>query len=225
MKYGILLVLALSQIACGLQFDTAVPEEVKNQIVQDLGYMAAIEGKGVSPLHKEIFGEVKGEAYEQFIQTRVKRVGMNGCGNANAVACVIPLLSTTKIFLTQNYVKFSHPFIAKMMVVYHEARHTERANGFWSHADCPVPFVDSHGKDVTSIWTGAALQGEPACDETPYGSYGSSLILLKNIAQFCTSCTEKVKMDAGMYADDQLIRIIDEEAKTAIHNDLYKRVL
>ena len=37
---------------------------------------------------------------------------------------------------------------------------------------------------------------------------GSSLILLKNVSKFCTTCAQKVKVDAGIYADDQQARAL-----------------
>ena len=125
------------------------------------------------------------------------------------------------MWLTQNFITFSHPQVARMMVVYHESRHTESQNGNWPHDTCPTPFVDKNGNEIKSIWTGATLAGEAACDSTPFGSYGSSMILLKNIQKFCSSCTEKVKMDAGIYADDQFKRVTDAQAIASIQADLY----
>ena len=204
-------------------FDSDVPADVKAGMIQDLAFVAQLQGKGVSALHKQIFGNVDGPTYKNFFETRVKGVGLNDCGNAKAVACVIPFEDSTKIWLTPNYTKFDHPQITKMMIVYHEARHTEDAHGNWPHATCPTPFLDKNGKDMKSIWTGASLAGEPACDITPFGSYGSSMIMLKNISKFCTNCTDKVKMDAGLYADDQFGRVTDATAITQIKNDLYKQ--
>ena len=126
------------------------------------------------------------------------------------------------MWLTQNFVKFSHPQVARMMVVFHESRHTESQNGNWSHATCPSPFQDANGNDMKSIWTGASLAGEPACDVTPLGSYGSSTIMLKNIQKFCTNCSDKVKMDAGLYADDQFGRITDADAAKQMQDDFAK---
>ncbi|HBA61416.1 MAG TPA: hypothetical protein DCZ92_11490 [Elusimicrobia bacterium] len=205
-------------------FDAAVPADIKQQLLQDLGFAGTITSKKVSALHNSIFGLVSGQAYTKYFEDRVKSVGMSGCGSALAVACVIPFKSNTKMWLTQNYIKFSHPQIARIMLVFHESRHTEAKNGNWRHANCPDPFTDANGQDVHSIWTGASLVGESgACDITPYGSYGSSLIMLKNIQKFCANCTEKVQMDAGMYADDQLNRIVDAKAKKAIQADLYNK--
>ncbi|OGQ94607.1 MAG: hypothetical protein A2521_06170 [Deltaproteobacteria bacterium RIFOXYD12_FULL_57_12] len=206
--------------ARGYTFDADVPADIQSQMRSDLAFVAGLLGSGATKLHHQIFGPVGGAAYSKFFETRVSAIGMNGCGNGNAVACVIPFWNPSKMWLTKNYIKFSHPQVSRMMVVYHEARHTESRNGNWPHASCPRPFRDAQGRDMKSIWTGALLAGEPACDETPFGSYGSSTIMLKNIAKFCTNCTDKVKMDAALYADDQLGRIIDADARRQMQDDL-----
>lgn len=206
----------------GYTFDSNVPAAIQEQVRSDLGFIQSIQGGAGSKLHQQIFGGVDGPGYIRFFESRVKGIGMNGCGSGNAVACVIPWLGSSKMWLTQNYVKFSHPQVARMMVVFHESRHTETRNGNWPHDSCPDPFRDAGGRDMTSIWTGARLAGEPACDSTPFGSYGSSMIMLKNIQKFCANCTDKVKMDAGIYADDQLNRVTDADAKRQVLDDLYR---
>lgn len=209
-------------LATAFTFDRNVPKGVQGQITEDLRFVAGIQANATSDLHKQIFGAVSGRSYAEFFKSRVTGIGVNDCGNGNAVACVIPFMDPSKMWLTKNYIKFSHPQIARMMVVYHESRHTESAHGNWGHADCPDPFLNTDGSPIKSIWTGAPLANEPACDETPFGSYGSSLIMLKNISKSCTNCTDKVKMDAGIYADDQFKRIISEGAIRDIQNDLYR---
>jgi hypothetical protein len=203
----------------GFTFDKDVPADIQKQMLADLAFIKSIAGETATALHKKIFGKVDGADYTKFFETRVSAIGMNSCGGGNAVACVIPFRDPSKMWLTQNFIRFSHPQVSRMMVVFHESRHTESQNGNWSHATCPTPFRDANGKDMKSIWTGAMLAGEPACDETPLGSYGSSTIMLKNIAKFCTNCTDKVKMDAGLYADDQMGRIIDADAKQEMKDD------
>ena len=203
----------------GLVFDADVPEAIQKQMRADMAFIATIKGGDATPLHRKIFWTVDGSAYVNFFESRVTGIGMNDCGSAKAVACVIPFQDPSKMWLTQNFVKFDHPQISRMMIVFHEARHTESQNGNWPHATCPTPFLDANGKDMVSIWTGATLAGEPACDSTPLGSYGSSTIMLKNVQKFCTNCTDKVKMDAGLYADDQLGRITDDVAKQEMLTD------
>jgi hypothetical protein len=206
----------------GWTFDSDVPADIQTQMRADLAFIYGLKGGKGTPLHQKIFGAMDGAAYQKFFETRVSAIGMDGCGNGNAVACVIPFRDPSKMWLTQNFIKFSHPQVSRMMVVFHEARHTESRNGNWPHATCPTPFLDESGKDMKSIWTGAMLAGEPACDETPLGSYGSSTIMLKNIQKSCTNCTDKVKQDAGLYADDQMGRIIDDGAKKEMQDDFAK---
>ena len=210
-----------SMSAMAITFDGNVPTDIKNQMIGDMAFMTTIQGTNVSPLHNQIYGTMNGTDYKTFLETRVKAIGLNGCGSPNAVACVIPMMSSSKMWITNNYIKFSHPQIARLMVVYHEARHTETRNGNWSHATCPTPFKDASGNDMKSIWTGAMLAGEPACDITPLGSYGSSTIMLKNISLNCENCGEKVKMDAGIYADNQFGRITSEDAKQKMKADIF----
>ena len=51
------------------------------------------------------------------------------------------------------------------------------------------------------------------------------MIMLKNIQKFCTNCTDKVKADAGIYADDQFLRVTDAQAsQQQIKTDLYNQL-
>lgn len=195
-----------------LQFDSDVQPALKKQILDDFDFIKSIRSTKSSPLHQQVFGAVNGTKYFDWFNQRVFAVGLDDCGSATAVACVIVMFSN-KIWMTPNYTKFSHPQIARLSVIYHEARHTEEENGNWSHATCPTPFKDANGRDMQSIWTGALLEGKPACDVTPFGSYGSATIFLKNIGKYCETCNEKVKADADMYGTDQLGRITDSASK------------
>jgi hypothetical protein len=208
----------LSISAFAVSFDSDVPVNIQNQMKQDLSFMETIQGSGQTRLHQEIFGTVDGATYKNFFENHINSIGKDDCGNGNAVACVYSFLGK-RMFITDNYIKFEHPQIARLMVVYHEARHTEREHGNWSHAICPTPFLGEDGKEILSIWTGATLAGEAACDITPRGSYGSSTILIENISKFCSNCNEKVKMDADIYAMDQMKRITDASAKAEMKKD------
>lgn len=215
MKLLFILVAALASATSApareLKFDSNVPASLKAQMLDDLKFMESIRSNRATTLHTKIFGKVAGADYLKFLTSRVYSVGVSDCGSPTAVACVKPWV-VNKIWMTKNYTQFSHPQIARLSIVYHEARHTEGQNGNWQHADCPTPFRNSLGQDIKSIWTGAPLQGQPACDVTPYGSYGSQTILLRNIAMNCTNCSEKVLADADLYAMDQFQRIIDKKA-------------
>ncbi len=221
MNRFLLCVLLLSSApSFALDFDRSVPAPIAQQMTQDLQFVQTVQGPQMTPFGAKIFGGMSGAGLTNWFVTRIDTVSMNDCGGGGAVACVMPFWGGDHtMYLTQNYVKFSHPQIARLMVVYHEARHTETQNGNWGHANCPTPFRDANGQDVTSIWTGIGLAGKPGCDTTPFGSYGSSLILLKNIEKFCASCNDKVRMDARLYSDDQMKRIIDPNSYGQLVND------
>jgi hypothetical protein len=202
-----------------IQFDSNVTPELKAQVMNDIQFMTSVQGSGATAMHRFVFGAVSGSTYAQWLGTRIFSLGLNNCGMGNAVACVYPTIAN-KMFITPNYIKFDHPQIARLSVIYHEARHTENAHNNWPHATCPTPFKNAQGGDMRSIWTNAMLQGEPACDITPYGSYGSQTILLQNIALNCSNCSSKVKSDANLFAADQLGRIIDPRSHAAMKQDL-----
>ena len=211
--------LLAAQANATLKYDSDVPAAIQTQMQADLAFINQVTGSKQTPYHQQIFSAVDGKAYQNFFETRIQSVGLDTCGDSNAVACVIPYMNPNKMWLTQNFIKFSHPQIARLMVVYHESRHSESKNRNWPHDTCPTPFLDANGKNMISIWTGAALAGEPACDATYAGSYGSSTIMLKNISKFCSNCDDKVKMDADIYATDQLGRIDVPSVKQAMLND------
>lgn len=200
-----------------LKYDKNVAPAVKKQMEEDLLFVETVKSSKTSPLFQQIYGSMEGRPLADWIFSRVKAVGYEE-RNDGAVAFVM-IFQPTKMWLTQNFVKFQHPQISRLMIVYHEARHTEVKNGNWRHASCPTPFKNENGEDMKSIWTGLLLEGEAACDSTPFGSYGSSTILLKNIAMNCETCSEKVKMDADIYAQDQLGRITNPVAKEAMLKD------
>ncbi|MFZ3229549.1 MAG: hypothetical protein WA160_05045 [Pseudobdellovibrio sp.] len=205
--------------AKAVKFDANVPQNIQTQMVDDLAFMSQLTGNSSTPFHKAIYGTVDGTTYKNFFESHITSVGLSACGGGFAVACVQPFFNPNKMWLTENFIKFNHPQVARLMVVYHEARHAETNHGNWGHDTCPTPFLDVDGKDMASIWTGAKLEGQPACDSTELGSYGSSTILLKNISKFCSNCNDKVKMDADIYSTDQLGRIDRPEVKKAMLAD------
>lgn len=220
LSFTVLGLLFFASEAPALQFDSDVPATVREQVQTDLAVVGALRGGSGSALHRKIFGgPVNGSHYTTWFNRRVRQAGMSLCWEDNAVACVLTAWEN-KIWFSPNFTNFSHPQIARLMVIFHEARHTEAQNGFWPHAKCPKPFLDPQGQEVQSIWTGASLAGEMACDEEAQGAYGTAVIFLKNIAKHCTSCTDKVRMDAELYGEDQLNRITNSIYRRQIADDV-----
>jgi len=185
-----------------LRFDLNVSSSLRKQVLDDFIQMQSISSIQQSPIHEAVFGKVDGTNYLNWFQQRVKFFGFDSCGGPSAVACMKPKYPN-KIFVTGNYTGRNHPQIARLMTLYHEARHTESENDYWSHAKCPSNFP------YRSIWTGKKLAGNYACDSTPFGSYSSASVLLNNISKFCQNCSEKLKQDAKIYSDDQVKRVVD----------------
>jgi hypothetical protein len=205
--------------AMAFKFESSVPPEVQAKLLADLNFMYGIQSSATTPFHQEIYGPSAGASYQKFFEGRIDYIGLDDCGSPEAVACVMPFPNPNYMSITQNFVTGDHPQIARMLVIFHEARHAEYTNNHWNHDTCPTPFLDPNGKEVVSIWTGAPLAGKPGCDSTYLGSYGSSTILIKNIAKFCTNCSDKTKLDAEIYAEDQLNRIDRPDVRDAMTKD------
>jgi hypothetical protein len=215
----ILLALNSPSAHAELRFDPEVSSSLRSQINDDLKFMGSLQGSKSSTNHKNIFGAVSGKTYLKWFTDRVSEVGFSKCGSDISVACVLSTWDN-KMWMTQNYVTYSQPQIARLAIIFHEARHTEKAERFWMHAVCPRPFLDENGKDIRSSITGALLAGEYACDVLYNGSYGSETILLYNVAQHCTNCTSKVKEDALIFGQAMMKRISNKNTQQFMKKDL-----
>src|SRR5690349_163389 len=94
-----IMALCLPSLSFAFTFDNNVPTAVQNQMTQDLLFIKTIQSNTQSDLHKQIFGAVSGDSYDKFFNSRVTAVGLNGCGDGNAVACVIPFYDPSKMWI------------------------------------------------------------------------------------------------------------------------------
>lgn len=230
MKFGIAFALVATALALGnsaaradLTYDDDVPAALHDQLVQDLGVIASLQGNGESANYKAIFGgtQLDGQSLMSFFEKRITGFGMDACGGGPAVAaCVQPGLDDHKMWITPNYIRFSAPQIYRLSVVFHESRHTESQHGNWPHVICPTPYLDDNGNDIKGILSGSLMAGLPACDTTITGAYGLQATVLKNVELFCTTCTDKLKQDAQLFGDDTINRIDVLSQRAKLKKDL-----
>lgn len=203
-------------------FSDGITPELKQQILQDFEAVKSLNGANSSALYKQIFANrnLNGADLLAFLEKRITNMDLDDCGGGpTAVACVISWVSSDTMWITPNYVKFNMPQIFRISALFHESRHTEIENDGWSHVNCPVPYLDDNGKDIVGIFSGAKMEGVPACDETPLGAYGMQVVLLKNVEKNCANCSDKVKMDAKLYSDDNTNRLSNLEARKQLKDD------
>lgn len=206
-------------------FHSSVSRETQEMLQADLAFASSISGKNASPLHQEVFGKgpLSGENYTRFISERITLFRISECGGRNAVlACVNTPMDTTTLRITPSYLELGLPQLYRMGTILHEARHTERENEWWHHSSCPTPFFDGKGEMVRGKFSGVVLTGAPACDSVALGAYGIEVLFFANVAQNCSSCTEKVRMDGEIFAEDTLLRVADPGAKRKLLEDLDK---
>lgn len=198
--------------AQSIEFDQTVSPELKSQVQNDFAFLESITSDKTSPLHQEIFGPVDGPTYRKWFEKRVFVFAVSECGGASSVACQDNQYPN-EVFVTDHYVNDGYPQVARLMTVFHEARHNEIENNHWPHKTCPGSFTEH------SIWTGASLRYKSACDNTEYGSYASAAVMLHNISKFCTNCSSKTKADAQLYSDDQIKRVTASTPRATLDED------
>jgi hypothetical protein len=210
----ILMVLIPGPVFSGeIQFDSNVSPALRAQVDLDLRLAAGIHGRPASPLHLEIFGEMSGEVYRDWFLSRVKEFGFGNCGGSGGAVACVQSANSRKIWVTSNYTLIDHPEIARVMTLFHEARHTESENRNWPHSRCPLFFKEK------SIWTGKGLSFHFACDRTEYGSYASASVMLNQISRKCLNCSDKIKTDAKIYSDDQVKRVTRKKSFDRLMRD------
>ncbi|MDD5658231.1 MAG: hypothetical protein PHF00_13350 [Elusimicrobia bacterium] len=200
--------------ASALNFDFDVPARVKGLVLADLDFARGIEGSGASSYHGQVFGPVQGGAYLGFFLTRISRISFEK--ETDDFSTVAFVRDGPRMWLTSNYDRFKDrmPQIDRVVTLLHEARHAEPRG--WPHVNCPDPFLDEQGKEARGILSGVRMAGEDACDDVPLGAYGIEWVWLKNIRQYCSNCTGKVKGDAALYAADAVKRIIAPPARKSL---------
>ena len=208
----LLAVTGSSALAQSIQFDSSVSPELKSQVQDDFSFLESIVSEKASPLHQEIFGPVDGPTYRKWFEKRVFIFAVSVCGGAGSVACQDNQFPN-QVFVTDHYINDGYPEVARLMTVFHEARHNEIENNHWPHKTCPGNFSER------SIWTGASLRYKAACDNTEYGSYASAAVMLHNISKFCTNCSSKIKADAQLYSDDQIKRVTVSDPRARLDQD------
>lgn len=225
MRLFIVLVAILTSVhaLAEITFDNEVPMDLQTQIRGDLDMISSVQGTTGSATFQSIFQTkiLDGVSLKNFFNQRITAFGMDDCGGGGSVAaCVIPWNSTSKMWVTPNYVKFSAPQLFRISIIFHESRHTEENNGFFSHVNCPVPYKDASGRDIVGIISGRPMAGLPACDNKINGAYGLQAVLLKNVEHACTNCTEKVRQDGQLFGNDAINRISDLPSRKVLTDDL-----
>lgn len=211
--------LSTGLVAKAVNFEAEVPEDVKRQAEADLAMVASIKASKASPLHQATFGAVDGKVYTDWFNARVEAFGYDPDDKSGAIAYNDSAWHPNHMMVTDYFVKGDLPQAARVIVLFHEARHSEQKHGYWYHATCPVPFIGDDGKEVKSIFSGLPVAGKAGCDRNGQGAYGTGSLMLLNIARYCENCSEKIKMDADLYGSDNVKRILSRAERQKLTED------
>lgn len=225
-----------------IYIDENVPEAVQEQLLADYRFLQSINGERASPLHRAIFGPVSGANYAGFLMRQITRISYDTeglCGRSLAIrrsqdgdiitilpnlasaalACTRPRHNVAQMWVTNRFVRSSIPQIARLALILHEGWHLNRDMRYWTHEPCPIPYLGPDGRELRSVFTNVPLSGMPACDVEPRSSYGVTILFLKNIERHCTTCNSRVRMDARIFGNRLLVRIINPEARRQLLED------
>lgn len=205
------------------EFDGNIPESLRRQVLEDLEFLASRKGEKGSETFYEIFDQTifDGSRLLEFFNRRVRKVAVDSDPRDPSLIAYIKINGDPSvIWLKASYTSFDMPQIFRVSLLLHESRHTEIDDGFWLHPNCPTPFVDSQGRDIVGALSGEKIEGRDACDHSSYGSYGAQATFLKHIDKVCSNCSEKQKLDARLYSEDAVARILDPEMQQMLRDEL-----
>src|SRR4051812_24099624 len=128
-----LIILACTFLLAGtsfaITFDNDVPRDFRLALLSDLSFAYQIKSSSQTPLHKEIFDFKGGRGYKKFFESHITSVGLDSCGGGSSIgACVQPAVNPHKVWVTPNVTKKQLPQIARVLMLFHEARHSEEIN-------------------------------------------------------------------------------------------------
>ena len=195
------------------EFESSVTPEVKQLILGDLDFLSQIQMTGETAMHLTVFGGYGGSVYSRWLDQRIQKYG--GMTERVEMASFHPG-SPAELWITLDYIG-NVPSMGRISIYMHEARHSEGGYAaMYPHVQCPRDFKDKSGNEIQGRFTGVKIAGRDGCDDVKFGAYGIQLLMMKNIAKFCTkeTCTQVQKDQAALYADDYLARIADTRGKS-----------
>jgi hypothetical protein len=176
---------------------------------EDWRFAQTIRGKRASALHRKLFGDapLDGNLYRDYFDRRVQSVDGEGIGFASCHGALACHTGGRSIRLSDSYGALSIPPVIRLSFLIHEARHVDGVN----HVECPVGYVSPYQK--------VQLEGKLECDLDENGVYGPQIVMLKNIALYCESCTSEVREQARRYSVALMNLILSPESRKRLSDD------
>lgn len=202
-----------------LQFAPNFPPALRREIMADLHFLDSIHGDESSRLHQEIFGvgPLDGHKYTQFLRTYIASFSFSTSDSPYQIQTD----GNRNLYIFASYLPFARAVsgFSRAVNFMHEAFHN---SGHFHHVKCPSPFLDERGNEIVTNVGHIPLSGLLACDEGYKSSYGIEIIIAKNVERYCKNCSEALRREASLYADDLMKRIVSPRAREALYQDLYK---
>ena len=183
-----------------------LPAPIQNEVDFAMDWILGLEFSETSPLHKEFFGnDYQGRFFQEFLG-RIEAFNYRVVNNNSTVAVVSsgkPVVHITQNFITRN----DFDWVDNAAIIIHEVRHIFVGEGRFSHVKCPE--LDFEGTPLIGHMSGESLFNQRACDGHHRGAYGHQVVMLANVANFCTNCTAGERIRARYLAGQLIRRIVN----------------
>ena len=208
-----------SCLAAGIKVSRDVPGDAVLKLRSDLDYAKSLKAIKVSPLHEKIFGPM-GIGYLQFLDKNLEFIAWYAGSVPKGVGGFVKAAEKNKktFYLTSEFLNYDLPPLYRIGLYLHESRHTEVTDP--GHRLCPDNYKDENGEDIVTHFGRVVLSGKPGCDVGYSNAYGITVTYYLNILHNCENCSEKVKMDAEIFAEDSLNRLPLQQDKKALLDDI-----
>jgi hypothetical protein len=204
-RIGILILGVLPISGCALS------DALQSTVNQDWKFAQTIRGTAASPLHRKIFGDgpLDGKLYRDFFDRRVDRIEAEGFGFASCDGALACNGGDRIVHLSKSYGTLDVPPVIRLSFLIHEARHVDG----YTHEICPAMREKSPYQNIS-------LSGKRSCDDSALGAYGVQIVMLRNIAEYCDSCSSLTRSDARSYSAYLMTLILSDRARSLLFTDL-----
>lgn len=177
------------------RFSENVYKHIKEEIANDLSYLAGIRLCRSTPLLQKHLGDNKidGNKILEYFNQRVNLITLD----EKEMRGIAYSDSNGVITLTLLYFLEKDP-IHRLSILLHESHHAgdPSVGGRAIHAICPrTPLLKAEA-------------GKPSCDRSLDGAYGLQIAFLQSVANYCQNCDENTRLSAAYEFSNLTLRIL-----------------
>lgn len=188
-----------------LAIHDSVPADLRHKIKEGVRIVGQMHWSEESESHNAFFGPSEGgEVYFDFIDSMA---GIFFADHDEESFFAYALPGYNIVYFTSLTRDSSVPPIELFYAILHEVHHF--GDLLISHRHVACPAEDLLGDPLVHSVTGESYEGLSSCDDYGDGAYGLGVIMMGQIVNYCTNCSEQTIEEARELGKKLLRRIID----------------